>query len=472
MNSMRFKMVATYFCVILVILFVIGIFLMHTFRGRLYDVEYSTLFSKANIISEMISNDWDNMLYAEDLKFAEPVNSNLSGTDARCIITNTAYTVLYDSSEDSGIIGGMYVSDVIRDALEGRESSLVYDNESGIKYISVAVPVVHDGNIVGSTYIDKDITYIDGILGDIQFKLILLSIAVALLVGALSFGMSYLIIAPITAFTEVAREISKGNFKKRIDIKGYSEMEQMSKALKYMCDELELIEEKRRKFVSDASHELKTPMATIKLVCDSLASTPNPPVEMVQEFMNDLSNEIDRLTRIIEKLLTLTKFDNGKNPIKLELVDLQVLLERIATKLTPIAAAKKINIFTDFGEDALPPIMLDYDKITEAVYNIADNSINYSPPGSYVRISVTADSQNAVINIEDNGPGIPEEERDRIFERFYRLDDSRARDTGGTGLGLAIAKEAVQMHGGTIEVKNAVSGGSVFIITLPVEVKA
>ena len=245
----------------------------------------------------------------------------------------------------------------------------------------------------------------------------------------------------------------------------------MAETLNYMCDELELLEEKRRNFVSDASHELKTPMAGIKLICDSLVSAENLEPAMVKEFLTDMSDEVDRLTRIVERLLVLTRMDAGDTSLKAEETDIRMLINQVVKKLTPIATSKDIVIYTDYHDKEFDPILLDYDKMYEAIYNIADNAIKYSPEGGFVHIDVTSDSNYLTIKFEDNGPGIPESERDRIFERFYRLDDSRARDTGGTGLGLSITKEAVSMHGGTITVTNASEVGSIFTIRLPYKVR-
>ncbi len=469
MNSMRFKMVATYFIGALAAMALLSVYIIGTLRINLYENETADIFAKANMVSGSIAVSWDNFIYAEDLKFEVPVKESLAGTNARCVVTNAAYVALYDTNEDSDAVGNVFTRSTVKEALEGRETHEIARSDSGESILSVAVPITFDDKIVGSVYITENTDYIDRIVSSLRNGMAIFGVLICLAIAALSFVMSVKVTAPVNEFSDVAREISKGNFKKRIELKGYSELEQMAKSLNYMCDELELTEQKRRKFVSDASHELKTPMATIKLVCDSLVATPNPPADTVQEFMLDLSNEIDRLTRIIDKLLTLTRYDDGRSPLKPELVDLQMLVERVAANLTPAAAKKKINIYTDFGEEAMPPIMLDYDKIWEAVYNIADNAVKYSPTGSYVRISAKPDGKDAVIKIEDNGPGIPESERTNIFERFYRLDDSRARDTGGTGLGLAIAKEAVALHGGVIEVRDTVNSnsGSVFTIRLP-----
>ena len=180
-----------------------------------------------------------------------------------------------------------------------------------------------------------------------------------------------------------------------------------------------------------------------------------------------MSDEVDRLTRIVERLLTLTKLDSGKSEPKLTPVDFVVMLNAITKKLTPAADSKNIVLYSDFGNVSLEPMNLDYDKIWEAIYNILDNAIKYSPVGGFVKVSLDAEDKWVSVKVEDNGPGIPDSEKEHIFERFYRLDDSRARDTGGTGLGLAIAKESVLLHGGQIGVTGTEGMGSTFYIKLP-----
>ena len=273
--------------------------------------------------------------------------------------------------------------------------------------------------------------------------------------------------APIANFIAVSKEISKGNFNIKAKERGPAELIEMAKALNYMSAELDDFEQNRKKFVSDVSHELMTPLATIKLICDSIVTTENPDPEMIQDFLGDLSDEVDRLTRIVERLLTLTKMDSAQTAPSAAPVDFVVMLNAVIRKLTPNAEAKNIVLYSEYSVDALEPMMLDYDKIWEAVYNIVDNAIKYTPEGGFVKLGLELSGKIVSVIIEDNGPGIPDSDKERIFDRFYRLDDSRARDTGGTGLGLAIAKEAVTLHGGEILVKDAADGGSVFVINLP-----
>lgn len=466
---MRFTMIATYFAVILITLVLMSIYIIGLLNENLYSAERIDMFAKANIIAQNVSEVWDNDITVTAEKFAKPADRCLAGTDIRGVVVNTSYTVLYDTNRESEMNGKVFMRDVLKRALYGDQVHLLSDSESGKKMLYVAVPVILNDNIAGGVYLAQSVEGIDATIRTTRTSLVVFSALIILLIGMLSLGMSYIITSPMEEFTAVAKEISKGNFSKRMTVKGHNEISQMGETLNYMCEELSLIEEKRRKFVSDASHELKTPMAGIKLICDSLVAAENPDPAMVKEFLNDMSVEVDRLTRVVERLLVLTKLDAGGNSMRLEETDMRMLVGQIVRKLQPIANEKKITIYTDYHEALFAPALIDYDKIYEAIYNIIDNAVKYSPEDSLVQVDVSEKDGWIVIKISDNGPGIPESERDRIFERFYRLDDSRARDTGGTGLGLSIAKEAVIMHGGSITIADGHDGGSVFTIILPLE---
>lgn len=468
---MRFTMIATYLAIIVTTLVLMSIYIISLLSENLYSTETINMFAKANIISETIADVWGSDTSATSAqKFSDVVERSLAGTNIRGVVTNKSYSVLYDTNEESQLIGKVFMRDVLKRALDGEQADIITTGENNMRLISVAVPVTFGGEIIGSVYLAESINTIDDTVRTTRNSLIVFSTLIVILIGMLSLGMSYIITSPIEEFIAVAKEISKGNFSKHVEVKGHNEIAQMAQMLNYMCDELELLEEKRRKFVSDASHELKTPMAGIKLICDSLVAAENPDPAMVKEFLGDMSDEVDRLTRIVERLLVLTKLDAGGNSLKFEEVDIKMLISQVVKKLTPIANAKDIVIYVDNHQTEFSPILLDYDKMYEAIYNIVDNAIKYSPEGGFVHIDLTADNDCLTIKIEDNGPGIPEDERDRIFERFYRLDDSRARDTGGTGLGLAITKEAVLMHNGTIDVANVSDIGSVFTIRLPYKI--
>lgn len=218
-------------------------------------------------------------------------------------------------------------------------------------------------------------------------------------------------------------------------------------------------------FVSNASHELKTPMTSMKILCDSILEQQDVSQEIYREFMTDISSEIDRENNIIEDLLILTKMDNGEK-FHLTNVSLKLLLEKIVKSVQPIAENKGVSL--EYGE--MPSLYADVDerKISMAITNIVENAIKYNKENGMVTISLYQWEQKNCIRISDMGIGIPREAQEKIFERFYRVDKNHSRELGGTGLGLAITKDIIEKHHGNITVESEEGKGSVFTITLPV----
>jgi len=455
---------ATYGIVIMITLVLMSIYIIGALQDNLYENERVRLFAKANIIAELV-NPHENLQYEQQAQ--DNVIQVLSGTAIRNVVINPSYQVVMDTNQEANLIGKVFIRDILKKSLSGEPASTVRVNAQDMTMLSVSVPIKRGERVLGAVYLIESISDLDNTVKAIKTSLYLFSGLIIVLVGMLSFGMSYIITSPVDEVILVAREISKGDFSRRVKVKGHDELAQMAETLNFMSSELQNLEENRKKFVSDVSHELKTPLATIKLICDSVVSTENPDPEMLRDFLGDLSDEVDRLTRIVERLLTLTRLGSEEGQPKLTPVDFIVMLNAISKKLTPNANAKNIVLYTNFEADMMEPMLLDYDKIWEAIYNIVDNAIKYSPEGGFVKMSLTLEKGEAIVKVEDNGPGIPESEKDKIFERFYRLDDSRARETGGTGLGLAIAKEAVLLHGGSISVSSEGEMGSIFSIHLP-----
>lgn len=464
-RTIRFAMLATYIAVIVMTLALMSAYIIGVLSENLYSDKKNHLFAKANIISQTASSVWDgndsNVMY---LRLEDITERSLAGTSIRGVVTNTAYTVMYDTNRESNMAGRVFMRSVLKRALDGEQTDSSFEADAG-KTITVAVPIEKDGEIMGGVYLAENVSSISETIGTIKTSLLIFSIAIVAAIGLLSIGASYIITRPLFQIKKVARAISKGDFSQRADTKGVSELAQMGNAINYMCDELNELDEKRRNFVSDVSHELKTPMAGIKLLCDSLVEAENPDMNTVREFLGDMSEEIDRLTRLINRLLTLSRLD-ANTELSLSEVDISALCEGVVRSLRQFADEKGITLVFEGSEDKCL-VSADYDKIYEAVYNLADNAIKYTDNGGNVSVRVGMENAKCTIAIQDNGGGIPDSEKLNVFERFYRLDDSRARETGGTGLGLAISKEAVMLHNGTIEVTDAPGGGSIFTIELP-----
>ena len=466
-HSIRFAMITTYVAVTLIALILMSAYNVGILSENLYQEETMRLYAKANIISQSMTSAWNVADEREMIWRGQDVTGRiLGGTNIRGVITDNSYTVLYDTNSDTDMVGKVFMRDVLKRALDGEQAQSEFEADTG-KTLTVSVPIEVNDEIVGGVYLAENVSSTADTINAIKTSLILFSVLLLFIIVIISIGTSYIITRPITHFISVAKAISKGDFSKRARVDGMREMAEMGQALNFMCDQLNQLEEKRKNFVSDVSHELKTPMAGIKLLCDSLVQAENPDMDTIREFLNDMSEEIDRLTRIINRLLTLSRLDAGRD-LAMSDVDISALCNGVVESVRKLAAEKAIEL--QYIPPEMPTILVcaDYDKIYECVYNIVVNAINYTPEYGHVEARVSFGDGKCIIAVEDDGPGIPDEEKQKIFERFYRLDDSRARDTGGTGLGLAITKEAVLLHNGTIEVTDSQTGGSIFTITLPV----
>ncbi len=463
-HTVRFAILSAYLIVILITLGLMYVYNTGILSENLRSEKKMDLYAKANIIAQSAVDVWDAD-EGIDIHLESIINRRLAGTNIRGVITNTSYIVLFDNNREANMMGKVFMRDVIKCAIDGEQADSIFESDSG-STLTVAVPIERNGEIIGGIYLAENLSSIDDTVDTIQANLILFSIIILFTIGLISVGISYVITKPITEFTSVARAISKGDFTQRVVVKGIREMKDMGQAFNFMCDELNALDEKRRNFVSDVSHELKTPMAGIKLLCDSLVQADNPDRDTINEFLNDMSEEIDRLTRLIDRLLELSRLDSNAK-INMSQVDMAELCMGVVRSLSKIAREKKIDLnFQCDSDNAV--IVVDYDKIYECVYNIVVNAINYTPNFGRVEVRLNIDDVKCVIEVEDNGPGIPDDEKSKVFDRFYRLDDSRARETGGTGLGLAITKEAVLLHSGSVEVVDAPQRGSIFRITVPV----
>ena len=324
---MRWSMMATYIIVIATTLVLMSIYIIGVLSDNLYEQEQIKLFAKANIMSDSAAPyiSVENTVAIDDY-MAELLN----GTGIRGIVVNPSYKVIYDSNNE--LEEKVLMRDIIKSASEGEQAyTVLQDKTIDNNMMTVAVPVMQKGgnDIVAVIYLVESLADIDKTIGYVKMNLYLFSLLISVLIAFLSYGMSYIVTSPVDEFIDAAKEISKGNFEKRIKVKGHNEFAQLAMTMNYMTSELGNLEDNRKKFVSDVSHELKTPLATIKLICDSVVATPNPDPDMIQDFLGDLSEEVDRLSRIVERLLKLTKLDSGKSLPKLVPTDICMLLNSV-----------------------------------------------------------------------------------------------------------------------------------------------
>ncbi len=296
---------------------------------------------------------------------------------------------------------------------------------------------------------------------------IIVSVIIVIIATIAVLIYTYYLMKRVAEYTQKITFMSEGNIYEKLEIYGNDEISRLGEAVNKLTEKVSVIEKQRTEFVSNASHELKTPLSSIKLMADSIIQTPDIEMDYVREFLSDMNDEVERLNRIVNKLLYITKMDTLTENMSgsLELINLKDVVQGINKNLIPIAEMENKELVCDADEDIL--IMANKDILWQAVYNIVDNALKYTSENGRVEVSLVKESKKATITVKDNGVGISAEDVKRIFDRFYRVDKARSRSTGGTGLGLSIAQSAIEFHNGTIEVESEPNVGSEFKITLP-----
>ena len=282
---------------------------------------------------------------------------------------------------------------------------------------------------------------------------------------AFSILLSNWLVRPLKHMNQYIGDLAEGSLDGDLDIHDCTETENISNTFNIMLARLRLVEESRQEFVANVSHELKTPLTSMKVLADSLLMQGDAPVELYKEFMQDIANEIDRESSVISDLLTLVKMDRKSTELNVASTDINDFIEQILKRLRPIA--EKANIELVFESNRSVTAEIDATKLSLAFSNLVENAIKYNRENGWVRVSLDADHKFLYVKVSDSGIGIPQESIDYIFERFYRVDKSHSREIGGTGLGLAITRSAVVAHRGAIKVQSTVDEGTTFIVRIP-----
>ena len=364
----------------------------------------------------------------------------------------------YEMDEGKTIVSG----NVIRCFKEKGTSE--YNKKN--RYIEVTAPILgKDDSIVGVLLVSAPT---DSVLDSLEILrnkadvAALASILVILMIAVLS-GMAML--KPFKRITESISAVTEGYDDDYLYENTYTETMELSEAFNKMSGRMKTLDDSRNEFVSNVSHELKTPLTSMKVLADSLLLQEDAPVELYKEFMGDMSEEIERENKIINDLLSLVKMDKTANTMNIKSENMNELIEKILKRLRPIAATRNIELVYE----SFRPVTAEVDemKISLAISNLVENAIKYNKENGWVHVSLNADHKNCYIEVADSGIGIPAEAQEHIFERFYRVDKSHSREIGGTGLGLAIARSAVVMHRGAIKVFSQPSEGTTFTVRIP-----
>ncbi len=356
----------------------------------------------------------------------------------------------------------------VQSAKKTRESrfSLNTITRPGEEWVGYYVAsIVSQGNNIGMVFVSSSIQDVADRLWQVQSALLLYFIVVAVAVIPLGLLLAEIITRPINALNQVMVKTTRGDFTARARVNGHDEVAQLAETFNMMSEKLENIDKTRSEFISNASHELKTPLSGMQILVESMAEDPDMPEETRREFLADISGEIKRLTVIVSDLLTMVQMDSQNMRLKKRDIMLLNIVQETVYRLRPIARDRKISLTIGAEDPVL--VHVDPDRMLQVAYNLVDNAIKYTHDGGSVTVDVRKSGQRALMVVTDTGVGIPKEEIGHLFERFYRVDKARSRGTGGSGLGLSIVRNILALHNGDISVESEAGKGSVFTASLP-----
>jgi len=472
LHSIQAKYAAIYVLVIAAVLILLNTYPILMAQDMVFESKKATLQSQTAVVasalavSESLTADGvqQSMLLLEDVRAT------------RILITDPAGLVLYDSSSLDSAVGTYALMGEVVSALRGNDvfRSEYRDNAFRSR---AASPIQYRSVTIGSVYLYEYDNAQASLLISIQSNLRYLSGIIAVVATFLCLVFSRSLSRGIGRLLQAIRTVRKGEYNHRVEIGGHDELALLAGEFNQLTNRLQITENVRRRFVSDASHELKTPLASIRLLSDSILQSENMAPEMIRDFVSDIGEEAERLTRISEKLLTLTKLDAQVEVLR-EPVDVGQVVARVERMLRPLADAQHVSLNCDLRTDCF--VSATNDEVYQVAFNLMENAVKYNLPDGEVSVrlrkmdKVPSDPRLArsphgciLLEVADTGMGIPEEHRDKIFDRFYRVDKARSRAAGGTGLGLSIVRDTVQLHGGIIQVAPREGGGTRFLVTFP-----
>lgn len=481
----QFKILRSLKARILIIVFLVGIIpsivmrygILENYEDRAVSLRTSDVQSQLNIIANhLIAYNYLTDNSSEVINAELEQLSNLY--DGRVIVINSSLRVIKDTygiSESKTMIS----EEVIKCMKNGTGSSGV-DAEDG--YIEITTPIIETITAAAGTGKNnpeskgKDIVRgvmltsvsmdsINTTLDILSRKALILEILMLFILFAIAIVLANILTKPFERVTKAISEVKEGFTDEPISVPDYLETEHIVDAFNQLLNRMKVLDTSRQEFVSNVSHELKTPITSVKVLADSLLMQEDVPVELYREFMVDIAQEIDREDKIINDLLSLVKMDKTVATVNISVVDINALTEIVLKRLRPIARKRDIELV--FESRRAVTAEVDEVKLTLIITNLVENAVKYNKEQGWVKVILDADHQFFTLEIMDSGIGIPEDSIEHIYERFYRVDKSHSREIGGTGLGLAITRNAVLIHRGSIKASSVEGEGTTFTVKIP-----
>lgn len=461
LKSLRFRIILLVFLSGIVPWMILRGVILSSYEKRAVEVRTAEIQNQCTILCNQLSNtnyltgDTSDVIKTELIQLSNIYNGRVLLVDHDFHIKEDTY----DMDKGKTIVS----EDVIR-CFRGKGTSN-YDKKN--RYIEVTSPIYDLGNekISGVMLVSVSTDSINDSIQVLDERIIIVGLTVGMVIIVLAFAVGFMMVRPFQRITRSIEAVTEGYEDNYLHENAYTETMRISEAFNKMLGRMKVLDDSKNEFVSNVSHELKTPLTSMKVLADSLLAGEEVPAELYKEFMGDLSEEIERENKIINDLLSLVKMDKTASTVNIKSENMNALVERILKQLRPIAAIRNIEVVFE----SFRPVTAEVDevKISLAITNLVENAIKYNKENGWIHVSLNADHKNCYIEVADSGMGIPEEAIEHVFERFYRVDKSHSREIGGTGLGLAIARSAVVMHRGAIKVFSQVGEGTTFTVRIP-----
>ncbi|TCL60527.1 signal transduction histidine kinase [Kineothrix alysoides] len=474
LKSLKARIFVIVFLIGIIPSFIIRFAILESYEDRAVSLRTSDVQNQLKIIANhLITYNYLKDTSSEVISAELEQLSNLY--DGRVIIINSNLKVIKDTyaiSEGKTII----TEEVIKCFKEGKGVSN-YDRENG--YIEMTTPIIETSGVAHAEAGDSKTSDIvsgvmltgvstDSIMTTMDIlnrKASIMGILMMFIIFVIAMVLANVLIKPFDRVTKAISEVKEGFTDEPVSVSDYLETEHIVDAFNQLINRMKVLDTSRQEFVSNVSHELKTPITSMKVLADSLLTQEEVPAELYREFLVDIAAEIDREDKIINDLLALVKMDKKASSLNISVVDINALTEIILKRLRPIARKRDIEVVFESKR----PVVAEVDevKLTLIITNLVENAIKYNNEQGWVKVILDADYQFFTLDIMDSGIGIPEDSLEHIYERFYRADKSHSREIGGTGLGLSIARNAVLMHRGSIKVFSVEGEGTTFTVKLP-----
>ena len=459
-HSLQGKYVATYLLLVVAIVLVLNTYPLIMAQNMVFSAKEASLKRQALAIGSALAVS--EVLTEDGVAQAMELLDDMQGT--RVLVTNESGLILYDSSTLEKRTGDYAITAEVVKALRG-EDVCRSEYRQGAFRTRVAVPTVYRGVTLGAVYLYEYDTEQAEVLLSIQSTLRYISVVICVVALVAALILSKALTRNTSRLLGGIRSVREGEYNHRIEVKGKDEMAQLAREFNELTDRLQTIEEVRRRFVSDASHELKTPLASIRLLADSILQNSSVDMETVREFVSDIGEEADRLTRISQRLLALSRLDARLQRERVP-VDVGQVVEKVGHMLLPLAHSAQVELRYQLQPHCM--VLATQDDLYQVAFNLMENAVKYNQPGGSVTVEVAREEYWITLTVQDTGVGIPEEDLLRVFDRFYRVDKARSREAGGTGLGLSIARDTARLHGGDIMAQRGPDGvGARFTARFP-----